>query len=282
MVLEAFLPPERAHRRPWEMVPLAFAFATIGVLTTLYLTRGSPDNLGLLLITLVALPSVPWILRLFEHQESVLQDKKLYGSATLARHWRVLIVLAMYFVGILLGFLFWYLFLPGDQAVKLFASQIGELKAISGGLVGVGYAIKLSMADAFETIFLHNLEVLGLVLVFSVLYGAGAVFVLIWNASIISVFIGDLARKFVLQQPGEYALLTGVTSGVLGLLPHGTFELLSYTAGALAGGILSAALARKAYKADSFPLVVHDIAKLAAWAIVFLAIGAAIESQAFG
>jgi len=105
--------------------------------------------------------------------------------------------------------------------------------------------------------------------------------VLIWNASVISVFLGDLARRYVLQQPGEYALLTALGTGFLGLLPHGTFELLSYTTGALAGGILSASFARKAYQLESFPLVVHDIAKLTAWAVVFLALGAAIESQAF-
>lgn len=281
MVLETLLPPEHARRHPWEILVLAAAFATVGVLTTLYLSRGSPDNLGLLLITVVALPSIPWILRLFEYDETGLETRHLYGHATLARHWPIIVILAMYFVGLLAGFLFWYLALPVDQSAKLFASQISELSAISGGLVGAGYAVKVSSLQAFETIFLHNLEVLGLILVFSILYGAGAMFVLIWNASVISVFLGDLARKFVLQQPGEYAILTGLTTGFLGLLPHGSFELLSYTTGAVAGGILSAALARKAHHIESFPLVVHDIAKLAAWAVVFLAIGAAIESQAF-
>jgi hypothetical protein len=281
MVLEALLPPEHARRHPWEIVLLAFVFAGIGVLSTLYLTRGSPESLGLLLITLVALPSIPWILRLFESEEVDLEVKRPPGVSTLYRHWPVIFILAMYFLGLLAGFTFWYLYLPGDQAVKLFAAQVSELKAISGGLVGVGYAVKYTATQAFELIFLHNLEVLGLILVFSVLYGAGAVFVLIWNASVISVFLGDLARRYVLQQPGEYALLAALGGGFLGLLPHGTFELLSYTTGALAGGILSAAVARKAYRSASFPLVVHDIAKLAAWAVVFLAVGAAIESQAF-
>lgn len=281
MVLEAFLPPEQARRYPLAIVLLSFIFASIGVFATLYLSRGSPESLGLLLIALVALPSVPWVMRLIEYEESGLESKKLYGSATLARHWPIIVVLSMFFLGLVLGFVFWYLSLPGDQGTKLFAAQVNELRAISGSLVGAGYAVQYSAAQAFEVIFMHNLEVLGLVLAFSVLYGAGAVFVLIWNASVISVFLGNLARKYVLQQPGEYALLTALGTGFLGLLPHGTFELLSYTTGALAGGILSASIARKSYRLPSFPLVVHDVAKLAAWAVVFLAIGAAIESQAF-
>jgi len=64
----------------------------------------------------------------------------------------------------------------------------------------------------------------------------------------------------------------------LGILPHGLFELLAYLTAALSGGILSAAVVRGDLQKPVFAQIVYDIAKLLGWAIVFLAIGAFIET----
>ncbi|MEM0475859.1 MAG: stage II sporulation protein M, partial [Candidatus Norongarragalinales archaeon] len=129
-----------------------------------------------------------------------------------------------------------------------------------------GYAVEARMLNAFETIFIHNLEVLLLILAFSLLYGAGAIFVLIWNASIIGVFLGKIART------------AEIGAGVLGILPHGVFELLAYTTAALAGGILSRVIVLRRLHAIEEHQTIYDISKLTGWAIIFLALGALIES----
>ena len=115
----------------------------------------------------------------------------------------------------------------------------------------------------------------------SLIYGAGSVFILIWNASIIGVFLGSIARKFVFQEAPQFSIIPGLSYGILGLIPHGTFELISYSTGALAGGILSSAITREAYKTKEFKPILKDVIKLVIFAVICLFVGAFIESTTF-
>ncbi len=284
MVLESLVSPESAERNPLSIMVLSFVFVTTAVFAALYLSANNLSGAGMLVVALVALPSLPMMLRFFEYGAIGIGEKTFLGSHTLARHLPLIIVLVAYFVGLVIGFVFWFFALSPETSNQLFAMQINEIKSIRAQFSG--YAVKtLAMAsdavEVFETIFLHNLEVLVFVIIFSILYGAGAVLILSWNASVIAVFIAGVAKQFVLRTPGE-SILTGLSIGALGLVPHGTFELLSYSAGALAGGILSSSLIKKLYLKPGFIIVVNDIAKLTAWAIIFLAIGALVESGAIG
>ena len=280
--------PEAAESNPLTIMILSFVFVTISVFAVMYLSANNLSSAGMLLVALVALPSLPMMLRFFDYEAVGIETKPVFGSHTLARHMPLIIVMLAYFVGLVIAFVFWYFALPPDTSAKLFAMQINEIKAINSQFSG--YAINMPALAAgtmdqamgiFETIFMHNLEVLILAIVFSVLYGAGAVLILAWNASVIAIFISLAAKQFVLHSPGE-SIITGLGIGALGLVPHGTFELLSYSAGALAGGILSSALIKKLYVHPQFIMVINDIAKLLAWAIVFLAVGAFLESGVFG
>ncbi|MBI5228556.1 stage II sporulation protein M [Candidatus Micrarchaeota archaeon] len=278
MVLESILSPESAERNPLKIALLSVIFVSVGIFSSIFI--GYPN--GFLLVALVAVPSVPLILNLFNYEEEGIEEGSVWGSRIAARHLPIVVVLIAYFGGLLIGFGFWYIILPDETGNSLFAVQINELKNIGGSFGSVGgYAVKMDSVSAFELIFMHNLEVLAFILLFSILYGSGAVFVLIWNASVVSVFIVNMGKQFVLHEAPQFSLISGLSYGILGLIPHGTFELLAYLVGALAGGILSSAIVRKAYLRGEFATVMRDIAKLAAWAIIFLAIGAVIESQAF-
>lgn len=280
MVLESLVSPADAKRNPLKIALLSAVFVSIAVVATLCL--GTQQS-SLLLVLFVVVPSVPLILKLFSFVEADIHPGKLVaGSRTLARHLPVLMVLVAYFVGLTAGFTFWFLVLPQEDSQNLFEMQLHELKAIQTSFQG--QAIKGLMeefnAPAFEMLFLHNLQVLLIIVVLSLLYGAGAVFVLVWNASVIAVFLCTLARSLFPAATGSATMLTGLGVGVLGILPHGLFELLAYLTTALAGGIISQSVVSKTYKQTRFTQVVYDVAKLFAWAIVFLAIGALIESTA--
>ncbi|OIO25371.1 hypothetical protein COX85_00565 [Candidatus Micrarchaeota archaeon CG_4_10_14_0_2_um_filter_55_9] len=274
MVLESLVDPASAKRNPWKLVLLAFVFVSIAVFATLFL--GSKES-SLLLVLFVIIPSIPTIHKLFSFEEESFEKVpfRVAGSRTLARHLPTLMVLANYFLGLTLAFTFWYLALPSPEAESLFSAQISELEAVRAHFQGFAVNAEASInAGAFELLFFHNLEVLLIVMVLSVVYSTGALFVLIWNASVIAVFLGALARNLV--DPSAAALSMG--AGILGILPHGVFELLAYLTTALSGGILSRAIVRQAYKKPLFRQIVYDVAKLFAWAVVFLAIGALIES----
>jgi len=123
--------------------------------------------------------------------------------------------------------------------------------------------------EKFELLALHNFQVLGLMFLFSLLYGIGALYLLLWNASIIGVILG--------QKLAEQGIL-GVIAGFLGLIPHGIFEITAYLVAALAGGIISIAIMRSSNKKPFFKYMIEDVALLTLLSIVLLVIGAAIEA----
>jgi uncharacterized membrane protein SpoIIM required for sporulation len=272
MVLESLLSAESAQRNPWAITVLAFVFVSLGILATLVLNLERAD---FILVLFVALPSIPFLLRLFDCEAEEAEHKRVLGSRTLARYFPAIIVMLSYFLGLIIGFTVWYAVLPQNVGTQLFSLQEKELQNIQANFQAYATKFLDEEPTVFETIFLHNLQVLLLVLAFSVLYGAGAVFILVWNASVISVFLVNFAGAFVLHEPGAFA--KGLGYGLLGVLPHGLFELLAYTTGALAGGILSSAIIRGAYKRPEFSQIIYDTAKLTGWAIIFLALGAFIE-----
>lgn len=274
MVLESLVDPKSACEQPWKLSVLAALFVSLGVFVTLFLKSG---DASLLFVLFVILPSIPTIHKLFSFEEESFEQKpfKVIGSRTLARHLPTIIVLANYFFGLIVAFTFWYLVLSPDTSASLFSTQISELEAVRAHFQGFAINTEASInPGAFELLFFHNLRVLLIVMALSVVYGTGALFVLVWNASVIAVFLGTIARECV--NPQTAAINLGV--GFLGILPHGIFELLAYLTTALSGGILSRAIVRKTYKKHLFTQIVYDVAKLFAWAIIFLAIGALIES----
>ncbi len=281
MVLEFWLEQKCVTPNTLEILLQSFIFVSIAVAGVHMIGLEQAPTAFLFLI---GLPSIPFLLKIFQCEVEIEEKKgKFLGSSVLARHYGAFRVLAAFFLGLVLAFTFWYLVLPEQNSAMLFQTQKQELKSVQGVLLGAA----LNVADAFEKIFTHNLQVLLFVIVFSIVYGAGAVFILIWNASVIGVFLGEFSKAYVLSGgagvTGVFGgQVTGVSLGLLGILPHGIFELLSYLAAALAGGILSAAIIRGDYKSQIFPVIIYDIAKLLAWAIVFLAVGAFIETYPLG
>ncbi len=283
--------PLKAERNPPAIMLLGFTFVTLAVWIASTVLELEPKSM--MLLVFVVIPSIPFILNLFHSDEELLEHERVLGSRTLAKHFSVMLVLIAYFLGMVIGFTFWYLYLPPDVGKDLFSMQLQELqnlKAVGAKIsikaleavtqVVTGAATSARFGSTFEYIFLHNLWVLFLIIAFSVIYGAGSVFVLAWNASVVGVFLANFAKQYVFRQEA-YALASGVGVGILGLIPHGSFELLSYLIGAMAGGILSSAIVRGQFlQPGKFAEIMVDVAKMLAWSIVLLALGALIESGA--
>jgi uncharacterized membrane protein SpoIIM required for sporulation len=116
-------------------------------------------------------------------------------------------------------------------------------------------------------------------LVFSFVYGAGAVFFLGWNASVIGVLIGKDIVQYSATHGGLIAL--GVAANrALGLVPHGLFEALGYFVAATAGGIIGAAVSKKRHLKGETMLIAKDVAIMLLYAFGLIAIGALVEAYA--
>ena len=120
-------------------------------------------------------------------------------------------------------------------------------------------------------------------ILFAFVYGAGAIFILTWNASVIGAAMGNFIRSNLSQ----YADLLGfekfasyfnvVSIGLLRYIIHGIPEILAYFYGGLAGGIISVAIIKKHYKDEKFSHVLFDISELLIISIAFLLIAAFLE-----
>jgi uncharacterized membrane protein SpoIIM required for sporulation len=296
MVLEHALPSKKIERAPFLVAVLAFAFVGFAVMITLvsysYLGELYPSASGLFIIMLVVMPSIPFFLHEMireEREEEILkkfvksipkkQFEKGKNIGFLDVYGNVIELYAFFFIGTILGFAFFSSVLSEEVSVKMFADLRGFLPPMIGEFLSKGELIK------FQNYFFHNLEVLFLMMLFSLLYSIGSIFILVLNAAVIGILLERFIRvaftRFATYGIFAYpvAFIVGSLEGLLGLLPHGIFEFSAFFVGSIAGGMLSIAIERRAYRKKEFGAILFDVVKLIVIAVVLLAIGALIESS---
>src|SRR4030043_437848 len=104
-------------------------------------------------------------------------------------------------------------------------------------------------------------------LLFSLIVGAGAIFVLAWNASVISAAIGIFTRYKISEIP----------IGMLRYMIHGFPEIAAYFVTALAGGIFGIGVMRHGIGNKKFLKVLLNVIIMIFIAIVILLIAALVE-----
>lgn len=266
MVLELLLNP-RGARNPtaMDLTLVSFLLVSFSIPVALFI----PSLHGTVII-FTLIPSVPIIWSIFFRSEmgsdaaDRLKDVKKYSFHY---HSPILIVLASYFIGAFLAFAFWSALLPDDSVKQLFGDQLGELKSLRGTSVITGGVFN---PTRFKDLFLHNAQVLTLTFLFSLLYGIGALYMILWNASILGVFIGATVSK--------QGIISAISNVAL-LLPHGIPEIGAYVIGSAAGAIFSVAVMRRHYEKPEFRFLLLDVVLMVIIALLLLAIGASIEGS---
>jgi uncharacterized membrane protein SpoIIM required for sporulation len=128
-------------------------------------------------------------------------------------------------------------------------------------------------------ILVNNLKVLTFCILFSFLYGAGAVFILTWNASVIAAAIGHLVRESISKVSDNLvsAYFQAIPLSFARYMTHGIFEMMAYFFGGIAGGLISAAVIRHRMKSNEFVDFMTDSVNLIIVACLLLIIGGLIE-----
>ncbi len=139
--------------------------------------------------------------------------------------------------------------------------QYGGAKAVQGA------TFANNNQDRLFLIFTNNIYVLIFTLVFSLVFGAGVIFILAWNASVIAAAIGIFTQSRLQELP----------LGILRYMIHGIPEIAAYFISALAGGIISIAVIRHEVGSERFWEILQDSLNLIIVAVVILFIGALIE-----
>ncbi|MBT6044728.1 stage II sporulation protein M [Candidatus Woesearchaeota archaeon] len=256
-------------------------YATMGVFLSLWVFE---EQATIVMVLLTVIAAVPLMYNTLKFEEK--KDIEMEGEGKLLKeHSKALMAFMFLFLGMAVAFSLLYLILPADTVVNLFSSQtstISEInaKATTGHEVisGSSYSEGLLLR-----IFSNNVKVMLFCVFFSFFYGAGAIFILAWNASVIAAAIGNFVRTHLSSYATELGMvgfagyLQVYGLGLARYFIHGIPEILSYFIGGLAGGLISVAVIRHDFSTKSFGKVLRDATDLLLIGIALLAVAAIVE-----
>ncbi len=271
---------------PPRLFYLGLLHAGIGTFLGLWIFK---NQASLVLVFLTVMASLPFMYKVTKHEEK-LDSKKIRETKLLRHHSRVLMSFMFLFFGFVIAFALAYVLLPEKLVQSTFSSQIETIRSINSNILGIptGQSPIVSAAisnhaSIFLQIFSNNLKVMLFSLFFSFFYGAGALFILTWNASVIAVAIGSFFRAEITNiaaKTGLYKIASyfGIFSlGVLKYIIHGPVEILAYFTAGLAGGIISVAVIRHDFDSPSFRKILLDSVDLIMISIFLVFIAALLE-----
>ncbi len=274
MVLEALVTPIQAEKRPWQMFFLGVLFSFVGIGFSLWVFEGQSSLVMVFLIVMASIPIVYNTLLLEEEK-----DENEEGEAYLLKeHAKALSVFMFLFLGITVAIAFVYIFIPEANLETLFNAQSQAILDVNSRISG-----NIISPDALPLIFLNNLKVLIFCIIFAFIYGVGALFILVWNASVIGVATGDFIRSQLSTIASTWGYIGAshylqvVSLGVIRYATHGVFEILAYFIAGLAGGIISISVVRHNFGTPRFDKILLDATGLLMIALFLLFMGAVVE-----
>lgn len=279
-MLELILNPKRAEKRPWHMFLIGIIYGSLSMLIAYgFFSKDYVNSqyLGWIVVLFSVMFTIPFLYHLLRNEER--KDEEYEQESTILReHGHALYALLWLFLGFVIAFSFWHIVLP--DGTMLLKAQIEMFCSINQpenfefciqqyGIKGAERITGLSSSNLtrLALIFSNNVKVLMVTILFSLIFGAGAIFILSWNASVIAAAIGIFTRLNAL----------GIPRGILRYMVHGIVEIAAYFVGALAGGILSIAIVKGEYRTEKFWKIMQDFLVLILSAILILIIAGIIE-----
>ncbi len=220
--------PKRAQRHPLEMMLIAIFYSSISIIFSLWIF---PEQASIVMVFFTVLSIIYVAQGAFKMEEG--KEKKMGERRLLRQHLKVLIFLLFLFIGFVISFSVWTFALPVEKAEIIFSMQNSAVENVRAAIAGVsGDSVSGSVVsgNGLIPILLNNFKVLFVSLVFAFFFGAGAIFILAWNASVMGYVIGNLAR--------ETLGLIGIPIAFAKYFVHGIPEMLAYLTVARAGGII--------------------------------------------
>ena len=189
MVLERLYPLKLIEKNPIFAFILGFAYSIIGIGISIILFPEDPAIVAIAFISIMIYPTMNRLLKQEEEIEATSPEFSL--TSFFGKHKDIFKVYILLFLGALLAFSFVSLMLPSLATNHIFKNQIGVL---SGAATG-----KLFDINLFTSLFKNNISVLLLCFIAALIFGDGAIFLIIWNASVWGTIFGNLAKTAALN-----------------------------------------------------------------------------------
>jgi len=252
MVLSELLSLRQYHKNPAAMLPASAVFASVGVLVQILVPALKPNT-----VIFAMIPAIPiiWSILVSEARKySKEPDRRRKGFLECYKH--LLLAYAYLSIGAIIAYFTWFTLLPPDVGNAVFSDQLREVRPVTGFF--------FFNTKQFDAIIANNLQVLLLMLVFSLLYGIGSIYLLLWNASVLAVVFGASARAMDFSR-------------ILGTMPFASLEFAAYFIASVGGGVLSIALMHSS-KRRHLKTILIDFVLAMQVALLLLLLGAVVES----
>lgn len=278
-MLESLLNLRLAKDKPWVVAVWAFIISSVAVLFSDRIyhyvnVQGVSVNIaGIYVVLITIIPSIYFVTILIKREEKLEEEEiaRHYKKGFFERHDRDILIFLFYFLGLTVSFAAWSIILaPGFFQMQLSTiCGINPSFCSSPGMAGsiTGLAAGKAAFSSFMTYLVNNLGVMVFAFALSIVFGAGAIFIIVWNASILGVAIGSLSKTFM-----------EIPFHGLSYLPWGLPEIAGYICAGLAGGIISAAIIRGHHRRGVFRVILFDSLKILILAILLIVLAAAIEA----
>jgi len=278
-MLESLFNPRKLEKGPWKMFFIGLIYASLSLLLTkLFFSKDVilSQFSGLVVVIFCVMFSLPFMYYIIKNEEK--QDEEIEGIIHVWRvHKDAIFSLLWLFAGFVIAFSFWFIIL---QDSNLLNAQIGTYCTINYP-DGIEQCIEqysfngansqmtgnFINSDRFFSILENNIYVMIFTLIFSLIFGAGAIFVLAWNASVIAGAIGIFTKYKI----------SAIPLGFTRYMIHGFPEIAAYFITALAGGVLGIGLLRNGLKNKRFVRVLENVVILLFIAIIILVVAGLIE-----
>lgn len=269
-MLEFIFSAERIKKNP---IYAFFSGAMITLISFVISLLVFPSAAGLMTVFFVTMTIVPFATNVFIKNEFLEKQKNKPGF--FERHEFILKTYTLFFLAVVFGLSFLFHVMPAGEAERAFSSQMQAMDKIN---------FRSTNPGDFYIILSNNLKVSVISFLLSILFGAGALLVLSWNASIIAVFIGGISKGFmpVYSSLGAAAVpisyVHGLPIAILSIFLHGIPEITSYFLSGLAGGLISVALIREKVWSPEFNRVAKDGLMLLVASLALVVVAAFLES----
>jgi len=266
MVLEGIINPFKAEKEPWELIPIGFVYCCVAIGLSLWIFREQASMVMVFLIVLACVPLIYSTIKMEEEKDIDEEDEAIL----IKEHGKALMFFVCLFIGITLAVALFYIILPDQTAASVFSVQSKTITAVNAKVTGNFD----SSVTIFSKIFFNNMRVMIFCLIFALVYGAGAIFILTWNATVIGVAIGNFVK---IHLANNYSYFHAASLGLLRYFVHGIPEILGYFVAGLAGGIISIAIIKHDFRTKKFEHIMLDSVDMILLAVGILFLAALIE-----
>lgn len=276
-MLETIINPKEASKAPWKMFFVGLVYASLAILLVHWIFAGDPTLSkfsGMIIVTFCVMFILPFMYYLIKQEEN--DDEYADGFFSVwSAHSDAIYAFMWLFLGFVIAFSFWIIVL---QDSNLFNAQIETYCSINhpGNIANCvsQYQFKNTVTGSATdknqfllSILENNAYVMIITLIFSLIFGAGVIFILAWNASVIAAAIAIFTKYNINEIP----------LGLSRYMIHGFPEITAYFITALAGGIFGVGIIRNGFRGKKLLRIIENTLILVFIAILILIIAAFME-----